>query len=343
MGIAALVIGSSSTMRAARLGQDGAIKVEEMEIPTPGPGEALVRIVQAGICNTDIEIASRGYKGFAGTIGHEFVGVIDTIAANSHTDFCVGQRVVAEINCVPEGCGCRDYHERAQHPDRAALGIFKRDGIFAEFATVPLVNLHPVPDSLSDDEAMFAEPLAAACQILQQVHVKGTESVAVLGTGKLGILICQALAITGCHVVAMGRREDTFEPFKKRGIATKLTSDIADSEKYDIVVDCTGSEAGFNTALSITKPCGTLVLKSTFAGMTPADLTKVVVDEIKIQGSRCGPFAVALAFLEKKQVTVDGLITHRFTLDQTVEAIQKAGQKDSLKVAIRVAPVAPEQ
>eukprot|EP00283_Hemiselmis_rufescens_P006414 CAMPEP_0173422730 /NCGR_PEP_ID=MMETSP1357-20121228/3325_1 /TAXON_ID=77926 /ORGANISM="Hemiselmis rufescens, Strain PCC563" /LENGTH=191 /DNA_ID=CAMNT_0014385781 /DNA_START=22 /DNA_END=593 /DNA_ORIENTATION=+ len=190
-------------MKAARLGTDGKVTICEVPLPVPAAGEALIQILQAGICNTDIEITSRGYKGFAGTIGHEFVGIVKELKApsdGSSGHIQVGMRVVGEINCVPEGCGCRNYHERAQHPERAALGIFKRDGIFAEYATIPLINLHEVPQTLSDDQAMFAEPLAAACQILQQVHVQGSDRVAVVGTGKLGVLIAQALKTTGCSV-----------------------------------------------------------------------------------------------------------------------------------------------
>ncbi|KAJ1496459.1 chaperonin 10-like protein [Baffinella frigidus] len=211
-------------MQAARLSEDGRLIVNEVPIPQPGPGWARLQILQAGICNTDLELR-RGYKGgFSGTLGHEFVARVHAVNPSPEAvpHVAVGQRVVAEINCVPGGCGCRGYHERAQHPARSALGIFGADGGFAEYLIVPIENIHLVPESLTDDQAMFAEPLAAACQITQQVHVRASQKCAVLGTGKLGVLISQVLAHAGCAVTAAGRREVNFEFLQARGITTAL-------------------------------------------------------------------------------------------------------------------------
>lgn len=209
------------------------------------------------------------------------------LAPNTATQVVVGQRVVAEINCVPECSGCRNYHERAQHPGRTALGIFGSDGAFAEFVAVPIENIHMVPEALTDDQAMFAEPLAAACQISQQIHIQSSDRCAVVGTGKLGVLIAQVLSNMGGVVTAAGRREANFAFLQAQGITTALVSDLLDQKLlFDVVVDCTGNEEGFATALALTRPTGTLVLKSTFAGKTSADLTQVVVNEIKLVGSR---------------------------------------------------------
>jgi len=359
-------------MKAARLNADCTITVRDVPIPEPAPGQARLRVLQAGICNTDVEL-TRGFKGFEGTMGHEFVAVIDKICppTSGAAPTCVqssfflwwnvqfsplvdssllcltlfsiavqeGDRVVSEINFVPDGTGCRCYHERAQHPERAAIGIFKADGCFAEFVVVPLINLHLVPPSLSDDEAMFTEPLAAACQILQQFHFKHDDSVAVVGTGKLGIMIAQAIASTHTEVLVLGRRTDAFPLFQERGLKTALVGDVlAEGRKFSLVVDCTGSAEGFDSALNLTRASGTMVMKSTFAGNTSANLTKVVVDEITLIGSRCGPFSLSLKLLESKRVSVQGLITHRFSLDQAPEAVAKAAAPDSFKVAIRIAP-----
>ena len=355
-------------MLAARL-YEGRVVVQTVPIPEPRVGEARLRILQGGICSTDIEM-TRGYKGGGGghTLGHEFVARVDKLNVDltSQRRFChvsEGQRVVAEINCVSDSCGCRNWQERAQHPERVALGIFGADGAFAEYLVVPIINLHPVPASISDDQAMFVEPLAAACQITQQVQFLSGDRVAVVGTGKLGILIVQAiLATSACRITAFGRRETNFHLFMDRGVETRLVSSIDAAEKYDVVVDCTGNETGFETALNLVKPHGKLVLKSTFAGKSPANLTKVVVDEISIIGSRCGPFSMALKLLEDRRVSVEELITHRYPLPQVLttalhcsftcmnaykylrglkhtqigEALEMAMSHESLKVALMI-------
>lgn len=339
-----MLLKSDTMMKAARLGKDGTVTVQDVPIPEPEVGQARLRVLQAGVCNTDVEL-SRGYKGFEGTMGHEFVGIVDKIcpSANGPPHVKEGDRVVSEINLVKDGSGCRCYHERAQHPERAALGIVNADGCFAEYVISPIINLHLVPPSLSDDQAMFAEPLAAACQILQQYHFRHDDDAAVVGTGKLGIMIAQAIASTHTPVLVLGRRRDAFPRFEEKGLKTGLVSDVlASGRKFSVVVDCTGSANGFDSALNMTKPAGTLVMKSTFAGNTDANLTKVVVDEITLIGSRCGPFRVALALLESQRVKVHGLISHRFSLAQAPEAVAKAAAPDSFKVAIRVAPSASD-
>ena len=293
--------------------------------PAPAPGEAIVRVTRAGICNTDLELV-KGYMTFRGVPGHEFVGVMEE----------TGARVVAEINCVGPDSPSRDYFERAQDPDRTTLGIAGRDGAFADYVRVPVANLHAVPDSVSDDEAVFVEPLAAACQILEQVHVRTTDRVRVLGDGKLGLLCAQVLATTGCDLVAVGKHPDKLDILARRGIRTALAADWDGARDADVVVEATGSPQGFGLARRMLRPRGTLVLKSTFEGLTPADLTGVVVDEISVVGSRCGPFAAALRLLEQKRVDVLPMIHARYPLEQGLLAFERARAPGVLKVVLEM-------
>jgi threonine dehydrogenase-like Zn-dependent dehydrogenase len=295
--------------------------------PAPAPGEAIVRVTRAGICNTDLELV-KGYMGFRGIPGHEFVGVLEE----------TGERVVAEINCVGPGSPSRDWRERSQDPGRDTLGIDRRDGAFAEWVRVPLANLHRVPGAVSDDEAAFVEPLAAACQILEQVPIRPTDRARVLGDGKLGLLCAQVLATTGCDLLALGKHPDKLAILERRGIRTALAADWSGARDADVVVEATGSPAGFDLARRMLRPRGTLVLKSTFAGLTPADLTGVVVDEIAVIGSRCGPFDAALRLLERKQVDVLPLICARYPLEQGLQAFARARAPGALKVLMDISP-----
>jgi threonine dehydrogenase-like Zn-dependent dehydrogenase len=320
-------------------------------IPAMAPGEAVVRVTRAGICNTDLELV-KGYMGFRGVLGHEFVGVIEstddrgrtteTVARPSsvagHPSFPPGTRVVAEINCVVPDSPSRDYFARAQDPARTTLGISCRDGVFADYTRVPIANLHRVPDSVADDEAVFVEPLAAACQVLEQVHVKTTDCVVVLGDGKLGLLCAQVLATTGCDLLAMGRHANKLDILRARGIRTALSAEWGGRRDADVVVECTGSAGGFDQARRMLRPRGTLVLKSTYAGLTQADLTAIVVDEITVVGSRCGPFASALHMLEHKRVDVRPLIHARYPLADGLRAFEHARQPGVLKVLLDVQP-----
>lgn len=304
-------------------------------MPQPPAGEALIRVTRAGICNTDVEIL-KGYFGFKGVLGHEFVGVVTQLAAQ-HSEIAIGDRVVGEINCVPCDSPSRDFFERAQDPSRNTLGIDRRDGAFADYTTLPIVNLHRVPASVSDDEAVFVEPLAAACQILEQVHVKPTDRVAVIGDGKLGLLCAQVLATVPCDLIALGRHANKLEILRRRGISTRIVSpEETFARQFDVVVECTGSAAGFDAARQILRPRGTLVLKSTYQGLPQANLTMLVVDEITVIGSRCGPFAAALRLLEQKRIDVQSLIHARYPLSQGIDALAHAQQPGVLKILLEI-------
>lgn len=317
------------------------------DYPTPQPpaGEALIRVTRAGICNTDVEIL-KGYFGFKGVLGHEFVGIVEKLEAlpnpksdiaNLESKIDIGDRVVGEINCVPCDSPSRNDFERAQDPTRNTLGIDRRDGAFADYTVLPIVNLHRVPDSVSDDEAVFVEPLAAACQILEQVHLKPSDRVAVIGDGKLGLLCAQVLATVPCDLTAIGRHANKLEILRRRGIQTEIASASTGTPRarqFDVVVECTGSAAGFDAARQMLRPRGTLVLKSTYQGLPQANLTMLVVDEITVIGSRCGPFAAALRLLEQKRVDVQSLIHARYPLSQGAEAIEHAQKAGVLKVLL---------
>ena len=304
--------------------------VTDYPVPEPAPGEAVLRVIQAGICNTDLELL-RGYKGFHGVLGHEFVARIHALPDDVR-GWSLGERVVSEINVSPAAT----WQTRAQDWHRAALGIFGRDGAFADFVRVPLENLHRVPDTLSDDQAVFTEPLAAACQILEQVQFKTSDRVVVLGDGKLGLLCAQVIHTVPCELTAMGRHMDKLEILRKRGIQTMLASDWNGARDADVVIECTGSSAGFEQARKMLRPHGMLVLKSTYANSGEINLSSIVVDEITVIGSRCGPFQKALTLLEAGQVSVEPLIQARYTLSDGLEAFRHAGTKGTLKVLLEV-------
>ncbi len=297
--------------------------------PQPPPGEVRIRTTLVGICNTDLEIL-RGYADFQGVPGHEFVGVVD----QAEDPALLGRRVVGEINAscgvCPTCCAGRPTH----CPSRTALGIRGRDGVLAEYFTLPARNLHLIPDNVSDDVAVFTEPLAAACQILDQVHVRPTDRVVVLGDGKLGLLVSQVLALTGCHLTAVGRHPEKLALLAAQGIPTQLgDEDLAGN--VDLVVECTGRSEGFETARRLIRPRGTLVLKSTYHGLVQADLSRLVVDEIHLVGSRCGPFPPALRLLARNLVDVASLIEATYPLDEALTAFEHAGRRGTLKVLVR--------
>ncbi len=340
-------------MRALHLSDTLSFR-DDLPSPQALPGEALIAVRQAGICNTDLELV-RGYMGFCGVLGHEFVGTLASLPdcavdASGHP-LEVGCRVVAEINCSPPG-GPSDPALRAHDPLRSTLGIFRRNGAFADYLTVPAQNLHRVPDSVSDDEAIFTEPLAAALQILTQCRLSPTDRVAVLGDGKLGLLCAQVLSSgSAAQIVAIGKHRSKLLLLSDLGIQTALVADLGpkDARRFDVVVECTGSPHGLASALSLLRPRGTLVVKSTYAPPSPsADpqdqlalqtafssaLTQVVIDEITVQGSRCGPFAPALRFLADRRVRVEPLIAARYPLAQGIEAFHTARTRGTLKVVL---------
>lgn len=318
-------------MKALRVGHQG-ISVEDISRPDRSD-EALVRVVKSGICNTDLEIA-RGYAGFLGTIGHEFVGVVES--AYDAPDL-VGKRVVGEINA---GCGecslCANGDPR-HCATRTVLGIHGRDGAHAEFLTLPSRNLLLVPDEVSDDSAVFAEPLAAAYGICDRVEISPDKKVAVIGDGKLGLLCAMTASLASPSVILIGKHPEKLAIAKKRGIEGILLDEAAKlSRSFDVVIEASGSETGFETALNLAIPrWGEIVLKSTFHGETKFDASRVVVDEIAILGSRCGRLAPALELLASNAITVDDLITDEFSLENGVSAFEHASKKGVLKVLLK--------
>ncbi|MBW7957916.1 MAG: alcohol dehydrogenase catalytic domain-containing protein [Deltaproteobacteria bacterium] len=303
--------------------------------PEPGPGEALIRVTLAGICRTDLEIA-KGYMGFSGVLGHEFVGVIEECA----DERLKGKRVTGEIN-IP--CGRCAYCRRrmGNHcPERKVLGILRKDGAFAGYLTLPFRNLHPLPDSISDEEAVFIEPLASAYEILEQVRVDEDTRVCVLGDGRLGLLVAQVMSQTGCALLAIGRHEEKLSILKARGIPTR-TSTEGLTKELDLVIDCTGSADGIRTAIDLVRPAGTVVLKTTVAGKCEIDLSRIVVDEIALIGSRCGPFQPAIQALEEKRVDVKPLVSKVFPVEEGIEAMGYASEKGVLKVLLKMGQATP--
>lgn len=309
---------------------DGQLKlVSDYPRPSFGPGEALLRVRLAGICNTDLEI-TRGYMGFHGVLGHEFVGMVEECTEPR----LLGQRVVGEINCYCGACPTCVEGQPTHCPQRTTLGIAGRDGVMADYCLLPVRNLHAVPDNVSDEQAIFVEPLAAALEILEQVHVLPTQRVVVLGDGKLGLLVAQVLRLTGCDLLAVGRHADKLAILQRLGIATRLAGEVMDIQA-DVVVDCSGHPDGFALARAMVKPRGTLVLKSTFFGQNEVNMTSIVVDEVSLVGSRCGPFAPALRLLASQLMDVESLIAATYPLAEALTAFERARSKGSLKVLLR--------
>ena len=313
--------------------------------PVPKTGEALIRVLLAGICNTDLEII-RGYMGFRGVPGHEFVGIVEEVldtSGNPSANPLIGQRVVGEINaaCHRADCFYCQQNMPTHCPNRTTLGIVNRDGAFAEYLTLPIENLHVVPENVSDEEAVFVEPLAANFEILDQVHLKPTERVLVLGDGKMGQLAAQVLALSGCEVLMVGKHEEKLALARARGIRTLLLKDVAAmlldvGRRVDMVVECTGSAQGLELAMQLVRPRGIVLLKSTVADKSSLNLAPIVIDEIRVQGSRCGPFEPALRALSQKSIDVLPLISRRYGLDEGVAAFGRAGEKGVLKVLVKV-------
>lgn len=306
------------------------LSVRDVEKPKPG-NEALVRVFLSGICNTDIEIA-RGYAGFNGTIGHEFVGIVEESPDNK----LLGKRVVGEINA---GCGkcalCRAGDPR-HCASRTVLGIVGRDGAHAEYLRLPLSNLIPVPEKIPDEHAVFTEPLAAACGVLDRVSITDSDHVAVIGDGKLGLLCAQVTALSGASVMLVGKHAGKLRIAERRGIETATSKQAAKKLRaFDVVIEASGSPSGFALALELLKAQGRLVLKSTFHGATEFEASRVVVDEISIIGSRCGRFAPAIDLLKKAAVDVESLISEEYPLSEGVHAMSRASAKGILKVLLR--------
>ncbi|MFH1113556.1 MAG: alcohol dehydrogenase catalytic domain-containing protein [Pseudomonadota bacterium] len=310
---------------------DGELKIKDVPDPQPGDGEALVRISMAGICNTDIEIC-KGYMDFHGIPGHEFVGIVE----KSPVPEQVGKRVVGEINA---GCGacamCRKGMERhCAHRD--VLGILKRDGAFAEYLCLPASNLVEVPQGLSDEEAVFTEPLAAALEILEQVHITPADRVMVIGDGKLGLLIGMVLRLTGCDLLLAGKHPEKLHLLGRMGVSTMTLQEPARRDDlFDVVVEASGRPAGWELAVSRVKPRGFLVLKSTYHGSLDFNTAPLVINEVTVVGSRCGRFEPALRLMEKGLVDPTPLIREVMPFLRAEEAFKLSQQPGVLKVLLK--------
>ena len=301
----------------------------ELPVPDVSDGEVLVRVLRAGICNTDLELCN-GYYPFNGVLGHEFVGVVER-----GPQAWVGHRVVGEINVPCGACAvCRagcPFH----CSERTVLGIVGRDGAFAEYVVLPLQNMHRVPGCIPTDEATFVEPLAAALQIQEQVCVGSDQRVLVVGDGKLGQLVSQTLALTGCKLGVVGRHAHKLALLNERGISTFFERDVVPG-CHDLVVECTGHAGGFGLARRAVRSGGTLVMKSTYAGLLEVDASALVVDEITLIGSRCGPFAPALEVLASGELNVRPLIQDRFGIERGIDAFARAAERGVMKVLLDV-------
>jgi threonine dehydrogenase-like Zn-dependent dehydrogenase len=291
-------------------------------------GEALVKIRKAGICSTDLELV-KGYYPYNGILGHEFVGEV----VESNDISWIGQRVVGEINVVCHQCE-QCLNGRSTHcENRTVLGIVNRNGTFAEFTQLPINNLHLVPDSVPDEMAVFTEPLAAALEIQQQVQIQPTDRLLLIGAGRLGQLIAQTMALTGCDLRVVARHAHQQSLLKARGIRV-VSEDEVQPGRWDIVVEATGSPGGFDLARKAIRPRGTLVMKSTYKGELSVNFSSIVVDEVNIVGSRCGPFEPALRLMESHQVDLKVLIADEFRLDDALKAFERAALPGVLKVLI---------
>ena len=314
-------------MKALRF-EHGKLAVRDVSEPRVSD-EALIRVIKSGICNTDLEIV-RGYANFQGTIGHEFVGVVEDGRADWK-----GKRVVGEINVGCGRCSLCAAGDPRHCSTRTVLGIHGRDGAHAEFLTLPTTNLFEVPDTISDEEATFVEPLAAAYGISEQVDIRTDTRVAVIGDGKLGLLSAFAMRLLSNNVVAVGKHREKLARAVTRDIEAVLLEDASSLYQcFDVVIEASGSESGFATALDLVRPRGKLVLKSTFHGKPAWEAWRVVVDEITIVGSRCGRFAPVLELLASKRLQVADLISEEFRLSEGVRAIERASETGVMKVLL---------
>ncbi len=304
-------------------------RVAERPDPEPADGHAIVGVHLAGVCNTDLEIA-RGYMGFEGILGHEFVGVVE-----DGPEVWRGARVVGEINFACGACAACQSGLGRHCPTRQVMGIQGADGAFAERVRVPVANLHRVPEAVDDEDAVFTEPLAAAFEILEQLPDAAQRRCVVLGDGKLGLLVAQVLAGAGARVRAVGRHPDKLAILERRGIETQLAGDFRpEAEHADLVVEATGSARGFEQAIAATRPRGTLVLKSTIADRPAVDLAPIVIHEIQVLGSRCGPFAPALDALARDRVDVRSLVSETLPLARADTALERATAPGAVKILV---------
>lgn len=323
-------------MRAMLLNENGKPGLEERYAdPVVGAGEVLIAPTRMGVCSTDLELC-KGYMGFAGVLGHEFVGVVEAVGQGVDKAW-MGKRVVGEINCVCGQCDMCKGGLKEHCRDRTVLGILNRDGCFAERFVLPAVNLHALPDNVDDDRAVFVEPLAAALQVVRQLTIEGRPYVTVLGDGRLGLLCVQVLAKLNATVRLVGKHEAKLGLCEKWGIKHRLLGDVGLRQDQDIVVDCTGSASGLTTAMAMLRPRGTLVMKTTVApGQLGEgfDLSPIVINELNVIGSRCGPFAEAVDWLSREAVDVVSLISRRMKLSDGAAVLEQAGKKGTIKVLL---------
>ena len=297
--------------------------------PPAASEEALIQVLAAGLCHTDLEIA-KGYMGFKGILGHEFVGTV----LKCPDEKWVGKRVVGEINCV---CGkCEMCHRGLSTHcfNRTVLGIQGRDGAFADLLRLPVRNLHLVPDHVTHEEAVFVEPLAAALQVLRQVQIDRRSKVVILGDGRLGQLVAQVIQRTECKPLLVGRHAGKLAVAERLGIRTALDNDLTARRDQDVVVDCTGRAEGLERAIALVRPRGTIVLKTTVAAGKPLNLAPLVIDEITLLGSRCGPFREAVGLLAQRQVNVSCLISRRVRIDAAEGLFAGKTPAETLKVIV---------
>ncbi|MEW5920197.1 MAG: alcohol dehydrogenase catalytic domain-containing protein [Bacillota bacterium] len=313
----------------ALLCDGGQIRLADVATPVPSPGDVLIRVTMAGICNTDLEVTA-GYRPFTGILGHEFVGMVESDPLGELT----GKRVVGSINVYCGECPYCRRGETSHCLERTAIGINGRDGAFAEFLALPRPNVHVVPAGLGDIEAVLVEPLAAGMRVVEQVHIQPGHSVAVLGDGKLGLLSARVLSATGSNVVVVGKHGHKLSLARSMGLRTAAVDDF--TGPADVVLDCTGSVSGLETAVRLVRSGGTIVLKTTVAGKYKIDLSPIVVREIRIVGSRCGPFAPTLALLERHNLDLAGVVEAVYPLDRGVEAFEHARRKGALKILLSI-------
>ena len=316
---------------------DGQLSVREVDQPRPGPGEALIQVLLAGICGTDREIL-KGYSKFRGIPGHEFVGRV----VKCEDARLVGKRVVGEINISCGECELCLWGQGRHCPKRTVMGIVNRDGVFAEFVTLPIVNLHEVPKTVSDQAAVFVEPLAAAGEILEQMQIPPGSHVAILGDGRLGLLVAQVLHNAKAQVTVIGKHGWKLDLARGWGMKVASFNDEGiPARSFSVVVEATGSPAGLDHAFRLVTPRGTIVMKSTFHGPAQFDTSKLVVDEITLLGSRCGDFRRALELLARGRVRVQHLVSKTFPLEAGLQAFEYLNNTSCLKVLLAPAPAAP--
>ena len=308
------------------------LKLVKRPMPTIDEDEAMIKVNLAGICATDIEII-KGYMDFSGIPGHEFVG--EVVSAKSKE--WVGKRVVGEINIYCNNCETCRAGLKKHCPNRKVLGIYKKDGVFAEYLTLPVINLHEIPEKLSDEEAIFVEPLAAACEFIDRVPIKQSSRIAIIGDGKLAALIAQVLLNSTRRIIVLGHSDKRLRFFKEMGLDVKNTrkSKRMPEKEFDIVIESSGSPEGLPEAVKLTKPRGTVILKSTYNGNLNWNPAQVVIDEITIIGSRCGPFDKAINLLSSGKVSTKKLLTTTFPLEEWEKAFDMATRDDVFKIALK--------